>query len=109
MRSIGTVAAFAIIFGVVGAPWTRAVAEVTAAPPAQSQAPVQSQTKSAAKSQYQNQRVCTKTTATGTLISKKTCKTQAQIDAERKDALRMLHDQRRTGGGAAGTAVISDF
>ncbi len=104
MRSIGTVAALAIIFGVVASPWTRAVAEVTAAPP-----PAQSQTKSAAKSQYQSQPVCTKTTATGTLISKKTCKTQAQIDAERKDALRMLHDQRRTGGGSAGTAVISDF
>ena len=81
-----------------------------AVPPesSKSQAP-QQQTQEAAKYAYENKLICTKRQTTGSLLSKKTCKTQAQIDQERKDAQTLLHNQRRTGAGAAGTAVISDF
>lgn len=98
MRNIGVVAIIGILLSA-----SAALAEEGSA------APVQAQTEAAAKSEYQNRMICTKRTATGSLISKKTCRTQAQIDAERKDAQRLLHNQRRTGAGSKGTAVISDF
>lgn len=109
MRSIGATAMLVAMLGLVGA-WSWTVrAEEAPSPQAQSHAPVLSQTHVAAKSEYENRLICKKTTPTGSLLSKKTCKTQAQFDAERKDAQRMLHNQRRAGSGSRGTAVISDF
>jgi hypothetical protein len=109
MRSIRAATTLAVIVGLVGAwPLTGAGAEEAAAP-TQSPTPAQVQTQAAAKSEYENRLICKKRTATGSLLSKKTCKTQAQLDAERKDAQRLLNNQRRTGAGSRGTAVISDF
>ncbi len=102
------VAALAI-FGVVGA-WTCARADVTAAPIEPPPAPAYTaQSQVAAKSEYENRLICKRTSSTGSLLSKKTCKTQAQIDAERREGQRLLQNQRRTGSGSRGTAVLSDF
>ena len=104
MRSIGAAATLATIAVLLGTgPAISACAEEP------TQQPALAQTQAAAKSDYENRKICKKTTATGSLLSKKTCKTQAQLDAERKDAQRLLQNQRRTGAGSKGTAVISDF
>ena len=104
-KSQTAVAVAMIGISMVLLPWRGALADAPTAPASTSQATTQQ----AAKSMYQNQLICNKTRATGSLVAKKTCTTQARIDAERKAGQRMLHNQRRTGGGAGGTAVLSDW
>jgi hypothetical protein len=50
------------------------------------------QSQAAAKEVYQNQLICKTKAVVGSHIPKRICKTQAQIDAERARAARMLRE-----------------
>ena len=63
------------------------------------------QSRAAAKSAYENQLICKMKTVVGSYIPKRTCRTQAQLDAERERAQRALRDVQAPHPVSGGEAV----